>query len=284
MMLNNMQEIAPSKVLMSTITGGEARELYARNPVILLPMGSHEDQGPHMMMGDYLFADKIAELVARRATDNGTRTVVAPVLPFGGADWFGPMPGSIALSPATLTDVIRDMVQNLRRNGLTRIIIVNGHGGNMAPIANVTRTVFREDGLFIPCLSIWKLAYAIMPQIVGAEAAAVRCSHGSDPLTSVGLHLMPDLMRLDLIPDTAPLKRNTQLDLPFGGLGSVLFDGMEVEVPNEYDDTYHDGVGQGAPKLGSPETGAQLIEKLTEFCSRFVKLFADRQYHAMDRS
>ncbi len=56
--------ITNPKVHMGTITGGEARELYAANPVILLPMGSHEDQGPHAPMGDYLLAEKIAELAA----------------------------------------------------------------------------------------------------------------------------------------------------------------------------------------------------------------------------
>ena len=60
-------------VHMGTITGGEARELLKSNPVILLPMGSHEDQGPHAPMGDYLLAEKIAELAALQASKAGTR-------------------------------------------------------------------------------------------------------------------------------------------------------------------------------------------------------------------
>ena len=97
-------------VHMGTISGGEARELLKTNPVILLPMGSHEDQGPHAPMGDYLLAEKIAELAALQASKAGTRTLVAPVLPYGGADWFGPMIGGIAISQATLTAVIAEMV------------------------------------------------------------------------------------------------------------------------------------------------------------------------------
>ena len=95
------------KVHMGTITGGEARELYPANPVVLLPMGSHEDQGPHAPMGDYLLAEKIAELAAIRASESGTRTVVAPVIPYGAADHFGSMVGGIALSEAALTGVHR---------------------------------------------------------------------------------------------------------------------------------------------------------------------------------
>ena len=97
-------------VHMGTISGGEAREILAENPIILLPMGSHEDQGPHAPMGDYLLAEKIAELTALRATKAGVRTLVAPVLPFGGADWFGSMIGGIAISQATLTTVMSSMI------------------------------------------------------------------------------------------------------------------------------------------------------------------------------
>src|ERR1700684_3739012 len=122
------------KVRLGEVTAGEAREILARNPVILLPMGSHEDQGPHAPMGDYLLAEKIAELAALRATELGTRPLVAPVLPFGGSDHFGSMIGGIALSEATLTTVIADMVASLHRHKLTRIIIINGHAGNVGPI------------------------------------------------------------------------------------------------------------------------------------------------------
>src|SRR3974390_3141513 len=127
------------KVHMGTLTGGEGRELYAKNPIILLPMGSHEDQGPHAPMGDYLLAEKIAELAALRASERGVRTVVAPVVPFGGAAWFGAMPGGIALTQPLLTQVIAEMVENLHRPGLTRLIVINGHGGNVGPIAEVAR-------------------------------------------------------------------------------------------------------------------------------------------------
>lgn len=53
-----MTEISSTKVRMGEITGDEARTLYPQNPVILLPMGSHEDQGPHAPMGSYFLAEK----------------------------------------------------------------------------------------------------------------------------------------------------------------------------------------------------------------------------------
>lgn len=122
------------KVRMSELTGGEARAEYPANPVILLPMGSYEDQGPHAPMGDYLLADAIAERIARRASERGTRTLVAPAIPYGGADYFGSMPGAISLGQATLRAVIGDMLGCLLRHKLTRIVVINGHAGNSQAI------------------------------------------------------------------------------------------------------------------------------------------------------
>ncbi len=262
-------------VHMGTITGGEAREILKANPIILLPMGSHEDQGPHAPMGDYLLAEKIAELAAIRATKAGTRTLVAPVLPFGGADWFGAMTGGIAISQATLTAVIAEMVESLHRNGLTRIIVINGHGGNVGPIAEVARELYLREQIVLPSLYLWRIGYGLLPGILGgADKAAAVAGHGSDPLTSIGLHLFPELIRKDLIPEGKPLKKDPVLDLPFTGLGTASFEGHEVAMPNEYDEVYNLGVAKGDPRLCSVETGAALTEQLTDICARFIAHFA----------
>lgn len=264
------------KVHMGTITGDEGRALYAQNPVILLPMGSHEDQGPHAPMGDYLLAEKMAELAALRATEMGTRTVVAPVIPFGGADYFGAMVGGIALSEATLTQVMREMFANLHRHGLTRLIVINGHGGNVGPIQVATREVHRASGHIIPSLYLWRIAYGLLPGIVGAEKSAAVSGHGADPLTSLGLHLFPDLLRKDMIPAPLPLKRNAALDLPYTALGAASFKGAEIGMPTEYDDVYNKGVAKGDPNLSSAETGAALTEKLVTICAEFAVHFASK--------
>nr|WP_305123231.1 creatininase family protein [Roseomonas sp. GC11] len=261
---------------MGTLTGGEGREVFASNPIILLPMGSHEDQGPHAPMGDYLLAEKVAELAAIRATEAGTPTYVAPVLPFGGADWFGPMIGGIAISQATLTQVISDMVESLHRNGLTRLIVINGHGGNVGPIAEVARRLYIDRKIVLPSLYLWKISYGLLPGLIGAEKAKAVSGHGADPLTSIGLHLFPELIREDLIPEGKPLKNDSLLGLPYTGLGTASFQGAEVGLPMEYDDTYHQGVGRGDPKLCSAETGALLVEKLTGIVADFATLFASK--------
>lgn len=271
-----MAAITNPKVHMGTLSGGEARELYATNPVILLPMGSHEDQGPHAPMGDYLLAEKIAELAAIRASNNGVRTVVAPVIPFGGVDYFGPMPGGIALSQGLLTKVIEEMVESLYRHKLTRIIVINGHGGNVGPIAEVARTMYLKHRRVIPSLYLWRIAYGMIPEIVGADKGKRVSGHGADPLTSIGMHLFPELIRKDMIPAAKPLKKDPQFGLEFKGLGAASFEGAEINMPHEYDEVYHQGVAGGDPNLSSADTGSKLTERLVETCARFAAHLASK--------
>lgn len=271
-----MMNVTDPKIHMAQITAGEGRELYPTNPVILLPMGSHEDQGPHGPMGDYLLAEKIAELVAIKATRDGARTLVAPVLPFGGADYFGPMIGGISIRPETLTAVIGDMIGSLHRNGLTRIIVFNGHGGNVGPISEVARAIYRDRRLVVPSLYLWRIAYGMLPQLIGVEKAQKVSGHGADPLTSLGLHLMPEILRPDLIPAAAELRRDPQLGLPFTALGAASFEGSEIGMPHEYDEIYNSGVDKGDPRLSSAETGRLLAERLVDVAARFVSHFDAR--------
>ncbi len=264
--------MAVTKVRMGELTGGEARELYARRPVVLVPLGSHEDQGPHAPMGDYLSAEKMAELIALRARDKGTETVVAPVLPFGGADYFGAMPGGIALSQAALRAVLTDIFACLLRHKLSRIIVINGHGGNVQAVHETAQVVYRETGALIPSFYLWRVGYSLLPGILGAEKAKAAAGHGADPLTSVAMHLFPQLMRPDLTPEPTPLQQ--VMGMPAVSFGVARFEGAEIAVPVEYDAIAPDGVRGGDPRLCSAETGAAMVEGLTEVAARFVVHYA----------
>ncbi len=263
---------ASPKLRLNHLTGGEAREILARRPVILLPMGSQEDQGPHAPMGDYMSADAIAERIAARATAGGTETLVAPVIPFGGADYFGAMPGGIALEQATLRAVITDMLACLERHRLTRLVVINGHGGNCEAIHEATHALYRRTGVIVPSLYLWRIGYGLLPGILGAEKARRAAGHGADPLTSVAWHLFPGIMRPDLTPPAAPLR--DVMGLKARAFGSLDFEGVEVTVPVEYNEIAPNGVRTGDPALCSPETGAALVEQLTEIGARFVAHYA----------
>lgn len=257
---------------LAEITQGEAKELLPRNPVILLPMGSFEDQGPHAPMGDYLSAVRIAELIAERATEAGTETMVAPAVPFGCDDYFGASPGGISLAPATFRAVVHDILHALVRHGLKRLIVINGHAGNVPVVHEVAAELYRSQHVLVPSVYLWRIGYGLLPGIVGADKARASAGHGADPLTSIAMHLFPDLVRPDMVP--APIAAPDILGLPPATFGTVTFEGSEVHMPLEYDAFAPDAVRGGDPRLSSAATGAALVEKLTELGARFVAYYA----------
>jgi creatinine amidohydrolase len=262
------------KVRLSELTAVEAREILAKNPVILLPLGSHEDQGPHAPMGDYLLAEHVADQIAERASGLGVETLVAPVIPFGGSNYFGTTPGGIALSQTTLRALLTDVLGCLLRHNLSHLIILNGHDGNVQCIQEVTSEIYRSSGCLIPNIYLWRVAQSLLAEVVGEEKAKQTSGHGADVLTSLAMHLFPERVRWDLIP--APGHPPEVMGLPVTGLATVGFEGVNISVPLEVADLAPNGVAAGDPRLCSPETGAALAEKLVELGARFVRHYADQ--------
>ena len=262
------------KVRLGELTAVETREALAKNPVILLPLGSHEDQGPHAPMGDYLLAEHVATQIAEHACALGVETLVAPVLPFGGSNYFGSTPGGLAVSQTTLRAILMDVLGCLLRHHLTNLIILNGHDGNVQCIQEVTSEIYRSSGCLIPNIYLWRVATHLLADIVGEEKAKKMAGHGADVLTSLAMHFFPERVRWDLIPE--PRDRPEVMGLPVTGLATVGFEGVNISVPLEVAELAPNGVAAGDPRLCSPETGAALAEKLIELGARFVRHYANQ--------
>lgn len=94
--------------------------------VCLLPLGCIEKHGRHLPLAtDMIIARELCTRAAEREP-----AVVAPYMPFGHVSEVLHGPGTFALRTSTLMDVLRDVCDDIGRNGFTKIIIVNGHGGN----------------------------------------------------------------------------------------------------------------------------------------------------------
>jgi creatinine amidohydrolase len=122
--------------------------------------------------------------------------------------------------------------------------------------------------VLIPSLYLWRVAYGLLPAILGADAAKRASGHGADPLTSVAMHLFPDLIRPDLVPASAPPPEFRGMRI--SGFGTVDFEGAEIAVPLEVAQIAPNGVWQGDPRLCSATTGAALVERLADIGARLA--------------
>ncbi|MER2622805.1 MULTISPECIES: creatininase family protein [Pseudomonadota] len=243
----------------------EFRERMAEDPVILVPLGSQEEQGPHAPMGDFMLSERLAAAVAERSG-----AIAAPTIPFGYADVFRGMAGGIQLRPATFCALLEDTIAAFLDHGLRRIVLFNGHTGNAGLIDQTVRELKIRTGLIIPSINIWKaIPHELWTRLHGdlAERAG---GHGADPITSVYWHYFPELMRPDL-------QKTSEAAKAFGhepvGLSAISFQGCEVAVPLDALDVNPHGLIGGNSRLSSAEIGAAFAEHIISFAAEFVKHF-----------
>ena len=252
------------KIRLEDLTSAELRDLLPARPLLLLPLGSQEDQGAHAPMGDFRLAAMLAARIAGAAMQAGTPALAGPVLPFGAADHFGAIPGGMALAPATFRAVLTDLLGDLIRNGLDRIVILNGHGGNAPIIHEVTLGLRRGGGPVVPCLYLWKIARRLMERQIGA--APDRFGHGGEPLASITLALRPEDSRPDLA--VSPAKGHQVLGLPASHFGELHFDGMPVEAPLDYPELAPSSATADA-RPADAALGQHVIDDLVALGARF---------------
>jgi creatinine amidohydrolase len=151
----------------------------------LLPVGSTEQHGPHAPLGtDALHAETVAEAGAD-ATD---RTVaVAPAISIGLSREHRQFPGTLWVSPDTFRAYVRETVESLAHHGIDRVVVVNGHGGNVDALNEVTAELSR-DGVAYAVPFTWFEA-------VGDHAS--KMGHGGTLETALLRATNPDLVRED---------------------------------------------------------------------------------------
>ena len=118
----------------------------ADTTLAVLPVGSTEQHGPHAPLGtDVLTAEAVAEAGADRYADP---VVVAPAIPVGIAEEHRRFSGTLWTSESTFRDYVRDVVGSLASHGWDRVVVVNGHGGNIAALKEVTARIVRHDDAY----------------------------------------------------------------------------------------------------------------------------------------
>jgi creatinine amidohydrolase len=109
----------------------------------LLPVGSTEQHGPHAPLGtDVMTAEAVA---AAGADVYSEEVVVAPAVPVGVAEEHRQFPGTLWVAEDTFRDYVRETVGSLAAGGWDRVVVVNGHGGNAAPLREVCGRITRHD-------------------------------------------------------------------------------------------------------------------------------------------
>lgn len=253
------------KHLLKDMTLREFRDRMDEDPVILIPLGSQEEQGPAAPMGDYMLSEVLAGEIAKRSG-----AIAAPTIPFGYADVFRGFAGGIQLRPSTFCAVLEDAISAFLDHGLTKIILFNGHTGNAGLIDQVVRQFKRDTGVIIPAIHIWKAIPHEVWVAAHGDLAEGAGGHGADPIASVYWHYFPELMRGDLAEESSA---KDMFGLPTVGLSAVKFAGCDIAVPLDASDVNANGLIYGDTRLSNARAGGIFAEHLITMTSDFIAHF-----------
>ena len=213
----------------------------------ILPVGATEQHGPHLGTGmDAVLADRLCTAVARR-----TNVPMLPTLPYGcslghSRRW----PGTIALQPITLIQLVKEIGDWAYHSGVRRLFIVNTHVTNGAPLRCALEMLRAEhDDMMIAVLN----SATVSPRVREAHFADGNDWHANAAETSLMLAIAPEIVRPDLIVEADDADRT---------IGHIF--------AHPVNRTSLNGV-TGAPSRGSAEQGSELFAWMIEDLTSLVE-------------
>jgi creatinine amidohydrolase len=230
------------------LTTKEFGELDKEKAWTVLPIGSTEQHGPHLPVAtDALLLQGILDQTLERLKPRVPFLALPPMY-FGKSLEHTSFPGTITLSAHTLLYVLSDVVSSLSAHGFRQVIIVNSHGGN-APLIDGylhdLQRIHHVEAYAIHLTNIYKQAEVVFKDLT------LRASHACAVETSLMLHLYPDLVRKEWIPEGRPeIVKGLERIVSLRGKASWGWLTEEVAA---------NGV-IGEPHLSSAAAGARLAE------------------------
>lgn len=166
----------------------------SRDVPVVVPIAAVEQHGEHLPV----FTDSmlLGEVARRSAEALDDAVVWAPLLWLGNSHHHMDFPGTLSAAPRTYLDVLGDLIENMLTHGFRRIVLLNGHGGNITPAAQAVfearqRHRQRTD-LLLLAATYWQLGP--QPTDLGPGFVQSRMGHACEWETSMILRLAPHLV------------------------------------------------------------------------------------------
>ncbi|HHW05977.1 MAG TPA: creatininase family protein [Clostridia bacterium] len=253
------------------LTWVEVKEWLEKTDVVLVPVGSSEQHGPHLPIGIDSYAGYYVCMEAAVKAD----VPVAPLIPLGYSCFHmrPDAPGTITLRDETLFNVLYDVGRSLIFHGFNKIIFSTGHTSNGPTIDRVIRALRYETGAlaFGYAADTEVFANLCMDIIDGKDQ--LPGWHAGEIETSAALLICPELVRLDRAQKELP---TTPGYLPAGSVkdsGSGFgFKFHDFPVRAAFDQQEYSVSGiMGNPLLGSKEKGEKIYSRMTDLFAEFIK-------------
>jgi creatinine amidohydrolase len=234
--------------------------------IILLPLGAMEQHGPHLSVAtDTDIVTEVAKYAESRLPND---ILLCPTLAFGSSNHHLAFGATISVSPELYTQLIVEIVESFLKSGFKKIVLLNGHGGNITPVKQALSILSnRYDATLNPTIALatyWELAGKIFAGQAPMESPAL--SHACEYETSLMLHLFPAKVFMENVERAARPESNGYIawedDEPYRGVVVVKQTGF-----------ISDNGCSGEPQLATKEKGQHLFEHAVNAVVQFLESF-----------
>lgn len=175
----------PRPYLLSELTWKQARDTDYE--VVVLPWGATEAHNYHLPYAtDNIQCEHVCHEAAKSAWEEGAKVVVLPTIPYGVQMAQRDVKLTINMNPSTQLMVLKDIIDSLVAQGLRKLVIINGHGGNY--FGQFIRELYQPDDICIVTLDWYRVVNA-------EDFFDAPGDHAGEMETSTLLHIAPHLVR-----------------------------------------------------------------------------------------
>ncbi|MBD3376707.1 creatininase family protein [candidate division KSB1 bacterium] len=246
--------MASNSYLLGEMTWPEAREKFSQVDLALLPVGAIEQHGLHLPLDTDAFdADYLAREVARACPE--PKPLVCPLLPFGVSYHHMDFSGTLSVSNETLVRLVYDIGTSLARHGIQKLVVVNGHGGNIPALQNAAQMINRDKHIFT-CVETGETSDVDIEHICETRNDV----HAGEAETSTALAVRSHLVQMDKAKEFTPSFSNRYLN--FSSKRSVDWYARTFKISPT-------GV-MGDPTKANAEKGRKIWKLMIEHLVAFV--------------
>jgi creatinine amidohydrolase/Fe(II)-dependent formamide hydrolase-like protein len=262
-----LKPLGADSYLWGELTWRQARARIKKMDVALLPVGSVEQHGPHLPLDTDAFdADYLARRVAEASSD--PKPLVLPAMSYGVSYHHADFVGTVSISNDTLAKMIYEIGMSVSRNGIRKLVIINGHGGN-SPALNYAAQMINRDARIFVCVDTGETSDVDIYKIVETPNDV----HAGEIETSTGLAARPELVQMDQAKKHIPKFSSGYLD--FTSKRGVLWYAYTRKISTS-------GV-MGDPTKASAAKGEKIweimIAHLVSFVEDLKRLTLDEIHH-----
>jgi creatinine amidohydrolase len=244
------------------MTWEEVAEALKRTDLIIIPVGSTEEHGPHLALSaDTIQGTEVSRRIVAKLSEDGIHAVAGPPIPFGVSSELMDFPGTITLTPTTLQTVIREVTESLIRHGFRKFVLLMPHDGNFGAMYSAAQELAQRPDVRVVVLNWVPALKKPLTEIYLSKQAG----HGGEGETARVLASIPELVHLDRAQPYHPKKRDKlEGDEPMHFGGGVLDPphGMKEETP----------IGSiGDPTVATAETGEKCYDLIVDWSCKVIK-------------